>query len=211
MILLFVLMFTQLPSLQAQLQQIHYHPSVCHPLHLPLSSQTRDYAPGEHHLKMENTSSSSSQQKQTNLQDPPSSDQLSGLPDQLLDNVIDKAFAPLIARQEELELNTLARLQASITVDDLPDQIIENAVHDALAPLLARQEAMENNTTARLESLQALVSSLATIVKNMFQTNTNTEHQIRPPSSAPSSPHAREHGDILITKQLGTPSLLLSE
>lgn len=158
MILLFVLLFTQLPSLQAQLQQIHYHPSVCHPLHLPLSSQTPEYAPGEHHLQMENTSSSSSsQQKQTNLQDPPSSDQLSGLPDQLLDNVIDKAFAPLIARQEDLELNTLARLQASITVDDLPDQIIENAVHDALAPLLARQEAMESNTTAQLESLQALV------------------------------------------------------
>ena len=40
----------------------------------------------------------------------------------------------------------------------------------------------------------------------MFQTTTNTEHQIRPPSSAPSSPHAGEHGDILITKQLGTPS-----
>ena len=88
--------------------------------------------------------------------------------DQLLDNAISKAFAPLIARQEEVELNTLARLEASIKVDDLiPDQIIENAVHDALAPLLARQDSMERNTDARLDSLQALISSLASIVKEV--------------------------------------------
>ena len=87
----------------------------------------------------------------------------------LLDNAIDRAFAPLIAIQEKVERNTLARLEtlrSAITVDDLPDQLIENA-----APLLARQEAMENNTSARLESLQALISSLADIVKNVFQTN----------------------------------------
>ena len=109
--------------------------------------------------------------------------------DQLLDNAISKAFAPLIARQEEVELNTLARLEASIKVDDLiPDQIIENAVHDALAPLLARQDSMEKNTDARLDSLQALVSSLASIVKEVFRPNNNTDTQ--PLSSAPSSPHA---------------------
>ena len=42
------------------------------------------------------------------------------LPEQLLDNVLNKAFAPLLARQDEVEQNALARLetlQSSITVD----------------------------------------------------------------------------------------------
>ena len=111
--------------------------------------------------------------------------------DQFLDNAIDKAFTPLLAKQEEIETATLARLQESIIVDDLPDQLVENAVHEALAPLLARQDSMEKNTDARLDFLQALVSSLASIVKEVFRPNNNTDTQ--PLSSAPSSPHATEH------------------
>ena len=123
------------------------------------------------------------------------------LPEQLLDNVLNKAFAPLLARQDEVEQNALARLetlQSSITVDEIPDQLIGNAVHDALAPLLARQEAMENKTSARLEALQALVLSLASIVNDVYQTNNNTEHpnhhsQHHTLPSAPPSPHAPEY------------------
>ena len=87
------------------------------------------------------------------------------LPGQLFDDAINRAFAPLIARQEDVEHNMLAQLQSSLTADDISDHLVENAVRDALAPLLARQEAIENNTSARLESLQALVSSLADIVR----------------------------------------------
>ena len=81
---------------------------------------------------MTNTSSSSPQ-RQTKSDEPVGTEQIPDLSNQLLDKVINMAFAPLMARQEELELNTLARLQASITADDLPDHIIENAVQDALA------------------------------------------------------------------------------
>ena len=49
---------------------------------------------------------------------------------------------------------------------------------------------MENNSAARLESLQALVSSLASIVKEIFQTHSEPpDHQPRhqTPQSSPSS------------------------
>ena len=120
------------------------------------------------------------------------------LPDKLLDEALDKAFAPLLARQEEVEHNALARLKTSITADDIPDHLIENAVQGALAPLLAIQEAMENNTFTRLDSLQALVSSLASVVRKVFQVNNTTdpphhpgEPQTPPSSSSPS--HALEY------------------
>ena len=120
------------------------------------------------------------------------------LPDHLIESVIHEAFAPLMARQEEIENNTMARLEtlhSTITLEDLPDDLIDNAVQGALAPLLERQEAMENNTMARLEALQALVSSLASVVKNMFQPNVNSEppdHRARSPTN-PSSPNASEY------------------
>ena len=85
----------------------------------------------------------------------------------------------------------LEALQSSITVSDLPDKLIENCVHEVLAPLLTRQEAREQNTTARLEVLQVIVSSLASIVKNMFQTSTDTEshhHETHPPVALPLAP-----------------------
>ena len=53
---------------------------------------------------------------------------LTELPEQLLDNVLNKAFAPLLAGQDEVEQNALARLetwQSSFTVDDIPDKLIE--------------------------------------------------------------------------------------
>ena len=86
----------------------------------------------------------------------------------------------------------LETLHSTITLEDLPDDLIDNAVQGALAPLLERQEAMENKTMARLEALQALVSSLASVVKKMFQPNVNTEppeHGAQTPTN-PSSPNA---------------------
>ena len=87
-----------------------------------------------------------------------SSTTVDDISEQIIENALDKAFAPVLARQAEIENNTMASLLTSITVDELPDNLIENCVHEALAPLLARQEARELNTTARLEALQALVS-----------------------------------------------------
>ena len=104
---------------------------------------------------------------------------------------------PLLAKQEEIEDNTIARLSA-LTVESIPDDLIENAVQGALAALLARQEAMENNTLARLEGLKALVTSLASIVREMFQPNLNPKPpdlcpQSEPLSTTPSSPITPEH------------------
>ena len=63
--------------------------------------------------------------------------------DKLVEDVVDVALAPLLARQNEIEIKTIARLeniQSTITIDDLPDKLIENAINDALTPLLNRQK-----------------------------------------------------------------------
>ena len=52
---------------------------------------------------------------------------------------------------------------------------------------------MENNTAAQLESLQALVSSLASIVKDIFQTNTEPPHHQPHPQTPQSAPYSSLH------------------